>query len=317
MNEHSSNRKGLEASVAQLVRCRPNRKATGFAPGGKVRTHQFGRNRSVFHGRGMEFNEVRAYQPGDDIRAIDWRVTARTGSMHTKLFQEERARPVLLLVDLRSGMQFGTRVQFKSALAAGIGARLAWTAIDGGDRLGGVVSTPTRTRTFPVRGTRSATLTFLKAMAEATRLHPDAQPEEPLAVTIDRLRQVSRPGALVFIVSDFADYDEQTERAIRRLALHAHVTNILIYDQLETLLPASNDCRVSDGSGVVSLGAVKKTTLQAHARRFDKRRQRIATLSQQHGMGFLAVATHDDANAVLRLHQHSVANERRVRRMSA
>ena len=300
MNQTDQTRKGLEATFSELLWCRPNRKFGGFAPSGKVDTHQHGANRSIFLGRGMEVDEVRAYQPGDDIRAIDWRVTARTGAMHTKLFHEERARPVFILSDLRSNMQFGSRRQFKSVLAAGIGARLAWTAVDGGDRVGGFLSTPLGIRNFPARGSMSSALEFLKAMAKATELNSEHQDEAPLHKTIDRLRQVSRPGTLVFIISDFVDFDEQTERAIRRLALHAHVTNIMIYDPLEASLPVQDGLRISDGSAVSSIGSIGKNVLLDHSRQFADRRERIETMCRKRGMAFHAVATHQDADDVLR-----------------
>ncbi len=318
MIDNNRDRDGLEASLASLLRCRHGRTANRLSPqGNKVHGQQLGSNRSSFRGSGMEFDEVRVYQAGDDERAIDWRVTARTGTMHTKLFHEERERPVLLLVDLRSNMQFGTRVQFKSTLAAHIGAKLAWTAIDSGDRVGGFLLTPSGTRTFPIRRGTAATMTFLKGMAEATNLYAEAGDEAPLHVTIDRLRQVSRPGTLVYIISDFVDCNEQTERAIRRLALHAHITNIMLFDPLETSLPSNGDYRVSDGSGVISLGAVGKAALLNHIHAFEARRQRIETLSRQRGMAFLAIATHDDANAVLRPQRPVGANEIAGRRLSA
>lgn len=239
MTDNAQNN-GLVAPFSALVRSRPDRRTTGFAPGGKVRTHQFGTNRSVYRGRGMEFDEARIYQPGDDARAIDWRVTARTGKMHTKLFHEERERPVLILADLRASMHFGTRVQFKSVLAATIAAELAWVGIDGGDRVGGFILLPSGVTSFPATRNTSAMLRLLKVLSEGTKA--DDEPggetmELPLHSAVDRLRQVSRPGTLVFIVSDFADFDERTARAIKRLSLHAHVTNVLVYDQLDTMLP--------------------------------------------------------------------------------
>lgn len=133
---------GLVARLDELITLQPGEGLGGFAPGGKVRTHQFGGHRSAFRGRGMEFDEVRAYQPGDDIRTIDWRVTARTGRTHTKLFQEERERPVLLLSDARRAMRFGTRDCFKSVLSARVTALLTWVALAGNDRVGGVTLSP-------------------------------------------------------------------------------------------------------------------------------------------------------------------------------
>ena len=170
----SDSKRGLEADFAELVRSRPSGSDTGFAPGGRVKTHQLGANLSVFQGRGMEFDESRSYQPGDDARTIDWRLTARTGAMHTKLFHEERERPVQLLVDLRSGMQFGTRKQFKSVLGATIAAKLAWTAIDGGDRVGGFLLSPSGAKAHQARRSRASMLIFLKSHRACNATRPNA-----------------------------------------------------------------------------------------------------------------------------------------------
>ncbi|MBY0274525.1 DUF58 domain-containing protein, partial [Candidatus Binatia bacterium] len=132
---------GIVASVAELVALRSDAARLDASPRGRVRTLHAGAYASAFRGRGMEFDETRAYQPGDDVRAIDWRVTARTGRVHTKLFHEERERPVLLLVDQRMHMRFGTRDAFKSVVAARAAATVAWAARDQGDRVGGLIVT--------------------------------------------------------------------------------------------------------------------------------------------------------------------------------
>lgn len=116
----------------------------------------------------MEFDEVRVYHPGDDVRTIDWRVTARTGRPHTKLFQEERERPVLVLVDVRAGMRFGTRDCFKSVLAAKAAAVLAWIGIGGGDRVGGLVLAPSGIIALRAERTRRRILAFVRSIADAT-----------------------------------------------------------------------------------------------------------------------------------------------------
>jgi len=318
MTDHAQN-DGLVASFAALVRSRPDRRTTGFAPGGKVRTHQFGTNRSVFRGRGMEFDEARIYQPGDDVRSIDWRVTARTGKMHTKLFHEERERPVLILADLRASMRFGTRVQFKSVLAATIAAELAWVGIDGGDRVGGFILLPDGVKSFPATRNTAAMLRLLKALSEGTKPEdvPDGESEElPLHTAVDRLRQVSRPGTLVFIVSDFADFDERTERAIKRLSLHAHVTNVLVYDQLDTMLPHGNQ-RISDGDHVTLLSALRRSSIEDHARMFQDRRDRLERICRQRGMSFLAIPTSASARDVLVPHRKGAAARTRRERIAA
>jgi uncharacterized protein (DUF58 family) len=313
---------GLVASFAALVRSRPDRRTTGFAPSGKVSTHQFGTNRSVFRGRGMEFDEARIYQPGDDVRSIDWRVTARTGKMHTKLFHEERERPVLILTDLRSSMRFGTRVQFKSVLAATIAAELAWVGVDGGDRVGGFILLPNAVRSFPATRNTSAMLRLLRALSEATEaqegqaVQDSEEAELPLHAAVDRLRHVSRPGTLVFIVSDFADFDERTERAIKRLSMHAHVTNVLVYDQLDTMLPHGNQ-RISDGDHVTLLSALGRSSIEDHARMFRERRERLERICRQRGMSFLAIPTSASARDVLVPHRKRAATRAKHERKAA
>jgi uncharacterized protein (DUF58 family) len=310
---------GLVAPFSALVRSRPDRRTTGFAPGGKVRTHQFGTNRSVYRGRGMEFDEARIYQPGDDARSIDWRVTARTGKMHTKLFHEERERPVLILADLRASMHFGTRVQFKSVLAATVAAELAWVGIDGGDRVGGFILLPNGVRSFPATRNISAMLRLLKALSDGTKPEDEqggGTAELPLHAAVDRLRQVSRPGTLVFIVSDFADFDERTERAIKRLSLHAHVTNVLVYDQLDTMLPHGNQ-RISDGDHVTLLAALGRASIEHHAQMFRDRRNRLERICRQRGMSFLAIPTSAAARDVLAPHRKNAAARTRRERTAA
>ena len=295
----NTSKHGLEASFAELVRSRQVGTATGFAPSGRVKTHQMGANLSVFHGRGMEFDESRPYQPGDDVRTIDWRLTARTGAMHTKLFHEERERPVQLLVDLRPNMQFGTRKQFKSVLAANIAAKLAWTAIDGGDRVGGLLLAPSGVKTHQARRSQALMLTFLKTIAQATQLEQTEPTDLSLSNAVDRLRRICRPGTLVFIISDFADLDERTARSIRRLSLHTHVTNIQVYDPLEESLPIQGDCRLSDGKQVLALDSLGANAQQEHHDRFAQRMQDLQTLSRRRGMAYHAVTTAEDADAVL------------------
>ena len=310
---------GVVASVHELVRTRPDRAMTGFAPGGKVSTHQFGTSHSIFRGRGMEFDESRAYQPGDDNRSIDWRVTAKTGKVHTKLFREERERPVFVLVDCRSMMQFGSRVRFKSVLAAHIASMLCWVGIDGGDRVGGFLLTPQAMKSFPASRSRTSMLTFLHAISAATRMqaaHGSASelssgaataPEPSLAQALRRLRKVCRPGSLAFVITDYSDLDNAAETELKRLGLHAHVSNLLIHDPLDALLPARGDYRISDGDGVLSLNQLNQAERSAHERAFEERKDRIAKLSRQRSMAFLPVSTADDPESVLHPHRKYTA----------
>ncbi|MFT6038708.1 MAG: hypothetical protein ACI9TP_001500, partial [Candidatus Azotimanducaceae bacterium] len=141
-NRHAAHelpvRGGAYTDIRELIRLRHGSKEIDIVTSAKARHPLSGLLSSNFRGRGIDFAEVRTYEPGDDVRTIDWRVTARTGAPHTKLFQEEKERPVLILVDQSQPMFFGSRVAFKSVIAAEVGALLAWTALTRGDRVGGI-----------------------------------------------------------------------------------------------------------------------------------------------------------------------------------
>lgn len=296
-------RRGIEISPTALIRARPNRNVTGFAPGGRVSTHMWGANRSVFHGRGMEYAESRVYQPGDDIRSIDWRLTARSGEVHTKLFHEERERPVYVLLDLRGTMQFGTKVRFKAHLAAEIAAMLAWVGLDGGDRIGGFILTRGGLLEFPAARTRTAMLTFLHAASDATRMDQPvgskgAGQEVALHVALRNLRHVCRPGTLAFIISDFVDFGPQVETELRRLAHRAHITMISVHDPMEQHLPPKGG-RLSDGAAVLSVGQMGRADIARHADNFAKRQVGLEALARKNGMVLHRIATPDDPKRLL------------------
>ncbi|MHA3916558.1 DUF58 domain-containing protein [Halovulum sp. GXIMD14793] len=290
---------GIVATLKELVRTRPARGVTGFAPSGRVSTHQWGANRSIFRGRGMEFAESRIYQPGDDVKSIDWRVTARTGQPHTKLFQEERERPVHILVDLRTMMQFGTRVRFKSHLAAEIAAMLAWVGHDGGDRVGGLVLTRSGILDYRATRTRRALLGMLEGFSEQTA--PDIDPGQEISLSsgIRRLRRVCRPGTLAFLISDFNDFDDLAAQELRRLARTAHVTNIQITDPLDAALPP-NGGRISDGENIMGLGSLSTKDLAFYADQFAARQSRLAQISRQNAMALHFLQTDADPTGILR-----------------
>ena len=126
-----------------------------------IRARHAGLHKSVYKGRGMDFAESRPYQPGDDIRTIDWRVTARSGRVHTKVFEEEREKPVMVWVDLRPAMFFATRGRFKAVIATEVAALLLWKTLDEGDRIGGVIQNGQHVELKPSRS-RSAALHFLR-----------------------------------------------------------------------------------------------------------------------------------------------------------
>lgn len=294
---------GITVTLDELIRARPPKGMTGFAPAGRVSTHQWGSNASVFKGRGMEFAESRIYQAGDDVRNIDWRVTARTGKTHTKLFQEERERPVQILLDCRAMMQFGTRTRFKSHLAAEIAAQLAWAAHDGGDRLGGQLLTRSGLAEYRAARTRRAVLRFLEKIVEHSSWQANQavnSPNEPaLATGVARLRRVCRPGTLVFVISDFNDFDADVGKQLARLSHRAHITAIQVLDALDSALPPRGG-RLSDGEKTLSLSVLGRDKVADYAADFTKRQQHLFKTCAQNGITYHQLMTTDAANSILR-----------------
>ncbi|GLO63970.1 hypothetical protein MACH09_44780 [Vibrio sp. MACH09] len=288
---------GIEISQTELFRVRPEKHASGFAPSGKVNTHQWGSNRSHFIGLGMEFAESRVYQAGDDVKNIDWRVTARTGQTHTKLYQEERERPVHILLDLRSMMHFGSRNRFKSHLAAEIAAKVAWIAHDGGDRVGGLICHKQGCSDFRASRTRRSLLRLLDNISQNTRLAQEVNQESSLAMSIRRLRHHARSGGLVFIISDFSDLDDKCEGELKKISARNQVTLIHIEDPFDARLPLSGG-RLSDGQSVLSLSALSPHSEQEYRLLFSQRLSKLEGLCRQYRMVLQRMSTIDDPSVL-------------------
>ena len=265
------------------------------------RSQQSGGYVSRFKGRGMEFDETRLYQPGDDIRSIDWRVTARTGKTHTKVFREERERPVFISVDDRLTMQFATRGVFKSVLAAKLAGLLAWAAEYHGDRIGGQIFSELECRELKPQNGRHAVLRFLSAIVGKTNLTSSvnelgttALPKITLEQVLARLTQHARPGSLVYVISDFRGINEQTETYLAKLAQHCEVVLIFIYDPLESSLPTKGRYRFTNNERDVVIDTSDEQRLKNFQQLFTLRLQRIESLAKKRGLTFIKCSTSED-----------------------
>lgn len=269
---------------------------------GSIRAQQAGNYLSGFKGRGMEFAEVRPYFPGDDLRSIDWRVTARTGETHTKLFREERERPVLLWVDYRAPMFFATRGAFKAVVAARVAALLAWSAVAQGDRLGGLIFSDQQHREVRPQQGKSAALHFIRMLVEhpVWEQSPLAQPPRaPLLWDFAKLRHATRPGSSVFLISDFRQLAPQAEKNIGQLARHNDLALVFIHDPLEAQLPPAGHYKIAQGDRDVLLNTSDQRLRQQYQDNFQRRRDQLAKLCRQHRMALLHCTTSDDLVAQL------------------
>lgn len=239
------------------------------------RAQQSGGFLSPVKGRGMEFAESRMYQAGDDVRNIDWRVTARTGKVHTKVFREERERPVFISVDGRHTMRFATRGVFKSVLAAKLAALIAWAAQHQGDRIGGQLFTDSECREVKPENGKHAVLRFLNVLLTANESKHTQQTIQ-LDSVLARLVQHAHPGSLVYIISDFRGFNATSELHLSKLAKHCEIILLFVYDRLEVALPDQGQYRFTDGENDLVIH-VNDTQGLAYQQQFQ---QRLAQLQQ-------------------------------------
>lgn len=286
---------GVTVTLRDLMRLREPATRLAYTAHNFARAGSSGNYLSAFRGRGMEFAEVRRYIPGDDVRTIDWRVTARTGQPHTKLFQEERERPVVLIVDQSTAMRFGTRRAFKSVAAAQAAAVLAWSASEKGDRVGGFVFADAEHREIrPTRGRRGA-LRFLRGLVDvsATTSHC----AEPAWIdAVSRAQRIARPGTWVCIISDFdgAEKHPEVETTLMHLNRHCELALILVFDPLEQELPPAGVYNFSDGEKFALLDSAINDLRQQHRARFDARRARLDHWRRRLGLTLIELPTAAD-----------------------
>lgn len=296
-NKKTSRTEGLwtnpvSVSVSELVA--HNQHGRLLLRPGRIHAAQAGSYISPFKGRGMEFVEARPYQPGDDIRHLDWRLTARLGKAHSKIFQEERERSVLLWVDLASSMFFATRGAYKAVMAAHASALVGWSSIHNGDRLGGLLfSGNSRVELRPQRGNNGA-LHFIRQLVN----HPAWQDTDALrgrtskAENLIRLRRVTPPGSLVFLFSDMRNLDQQGEIQLGRLARNNELVLCFLYDQLESELPPPGTYRITNGEKVFVLETGNHERRERYADNFSSRRHHLQQLCSRLGIRFIPLATH-------------------------
>lgn len=275
--------RGAFVSLQQLLDQRHVAKNLELDYSSRTRLGMAGTHISKIKGRGVDFEEFRAYQPGDDIRSIDWRVTARVGRPFTKVFREERERPVIIGVDQSHNMFFGSKVAFKSVVAAEAAAIICWTTVDNGDRVGGVVFGDRGQELVKPRRSKRSALRFLNALTDYNQALVQQHQSPPgdasyLLKALEQMYRITRPGSNVYLISDFMAFDESCKRYVQQLALHNSMTCVMIYDALEENLPKPGVYSITDGQARSSIDTHTRSVREHYHRDFDRR---IASLREQ------------------------------------
>ncbi len=255
-------------------------------------------------GRGMEFDEARPYQPGDDPRNIDWRVTARSGKPYTKVFREERERPVLFLTDLRRSMHFATRGLFKSVIAARLAVILAWAAEHGGDRVGGFLFSEDFHRELAPRAGRRGVLGLIHEFCAAPVWLPEddsrATPESAVVKALRGVRKVGKSGSLLFFLSDGHHLDDDALTTLQDLGRNNDLVFVHIYDALEEQLPPPGDYLVKACSESARQLLSTKASAQSHREAFATHCGRLKDALARGRMRYVALRTDMDPAERLR-----------------
>lgn len=280
---------GLRLRAAQLGRIERLRSA---APLG-------GPHASPFRGRGMEYAESRPYAAGDDVRHIDWRVTARSGRTHTKLFQPERERITAVVYDAAPSMAFGTRSCFKSVQAARLAALMAWSALGEGDRLAASVAGRAREVIAP-QGARRGALRVLEALARWQRPHASAGSEASLSEALDALARRLRPGSHLLLLLDPRSLDTAAERSLARLRAHHDLAACLLADIIEYQPPAPARYRIGDGVRQTTLNLDDPQVRRAWREHFSTRHDAVIERLRRVGARARLTLAHEDPAQVLR-----------------
>ena len=264
----------------------------------------FGRRASHVRGRGLDFEELRNYVAGDDVRRIDWRVTARMQKPFVRVYSEERDRPTMLVVDQRINMFFGSRVSMKSVVAAEISALAAWRVFQQGDRIGAFVFNDSNTEEVRMHRSRANVLRILDRIAHQNHLLRGDSPAQArpgrLNEVIEAIARICRHDALIIIASDFDGADQRTRDLLLNLSRSNDVVCCLTYDPLAVKLPAAEQLVVSNGELQVELllgqEKVRKNILDAS----DKRIRSILSWQHELGIPVLPISTADDVAAQVR-----------------
>lgn len=286
---------GAYVDIADLLRLRFSNMAS------KQRRHQANANQngtrlSKLRGRGVDFAEVRSYQPGDDIRTIDWRVTARKNSPHTKVFREEKERPTLVIVDQTHTMFFGSQVRLKSVAAAQVGAIAAWNALAQNDRVGGFVMNLGTGSLHPPKHSATAVARFMTSVATSNAAlnrscyRPNV---DQLAAQLKSVRRNVRSNYRIYIVSDFLPSADFWQDSLRSLAQRNDVTAVRIYDPLERELPQDDFYTVTDGSEQQRFDASNAELRTQYQQRFDTWSDELKQALTSSGIRYATLATND------------------------
>lgn len=296
---------GVHLDLPQLLRYRHQTHFLELAPKQTIQSKLAGTYLARSKGRGMEFDEVRHYQNGDDVRTIDWRVTARTGKVHTKLFREEKERPVFVLTDLSNTMQMGSKLLFKAVQAAHLAALIGWHARERGDKFGGVVFNEHSIRELKPAARHTGVLRYLQQLQLVNQQTESTTAAITLADALGQLRQLCRPGSLIYVISDFQQTNSICWKHLQAMRAHNEIRLCHIVDPLDIKLPTTATPRVAakDSLGIVDVDLADPQLHQRYAEQQQDIQHALQIHSRGMGLSLQSITTAVPLAVQFRQHQ--------------
>ncbi len=285
----------IYASLKALVALQYQASGFSFLPKQPVHSILSGRHTSRLRGRGLNFEELRHYRSGDDIRTMDWKVTNRTRKPHVRVYTEERERPVLLVVDQRISMFFGSQLKMKSVIAAELAALSAWRVLSVGDRVGSLVFNDTEIiETRPHRSRKTVMQILHNVLSlnhKLTAAYPDVQNDSQLNLVLKETERLSGHDYLVVIISDLGGWNEETLKRLKRLGRHNDVMVALVFDPLEQTLPDNSHLVLSDGEMQIQVNAAQAGLGTQYTEHFESEVQHLQSELSKHGIPVVPMNT--------------------------
>nr|WP_314580552.1 DUF58 domain-containing protein [uncultured Pseudomonas sp.] len=293
---------GIRISLAELIEMRHRVREVQLFSSPSQRSPLIGLHHSKLRGRGVDFDQVRVYQAGDDVRTIDWRVTARTQEPHTKLFHEERERPIFLMVEQSRRLFFGSGLMFKSVLAAQAAALIGWAALGHNDRVGGLVFGDNEHYEIKPRRSKQSLLQLLNRLVRVNQsLHTEAAADrDTFGVALRRAREVLRPGSLVFILCDERALSDSAEQQLALLSRHCDLLLLPLSDPLDHALPAAGLLRFADKGAQLELDTLNPDLRQTYRAQGEARQARWELLAKKLRVLLIPLSTQQEMVEQLR-----------------
>ncbi|MCQ2965189.1 MAG: DUF58 domain-containing protein [Alphaproteobacteria bacterium] len=259
----------------------------------KSRSMGIGTHKSFFKGQGMELDEIRAYHAGDDIRSINWRITAKFGKPYTKIYREERDLNVYFLSDLRLNMHFGTQKTLKSVLGIKILAALAWASFDYGDKIGAIILKNDGCLKFKPMHKSSTLMAILNSLVN-NQVPKTLKKEKTLSEGLKELSQVCLSGGRVVILTDFSDFDDSAKENLSKIASSCEILCIHLFDDMEINVPPRGVYSVANGEYPIKLSLENRLLRSKYQEILVQSKNNIVDFCLAHKITYIPISTNDN-----------------------